>query len=413
MYTTPRRQIIRGASRVAGAVASYAARQAGKYFAAKAANKIKNYGKPKKKSSKKSRGYPDVSTGIYAGKFPRAYSRKYTLWDLCSRYGHTQRLESYGTVSDPDLVGVVHSTFCQNPYARLLAKIVVRALFARVGVNPASIEEPIDPRYNSASVELRYLLNGTMTVSTHTVALNDGIADIAATFFTVFTNALTSGTTHEFATISLYQNASVPLETVYLDTMILTLHSSSYLKLQNRTRGADAAAGVADAERVDNQPIVGYSVKCSGGVPRVRVGNTSTAATRIPIRIGTNGPTDTIAGVDVDINDREPFVKSYFTNGKYQRKLLLQPGMIRSSVIRYKWSGYLNNFFKSIKVTIETNEVTGAPGQSEIFTLEEVLNTGSSNNMVLAVENEFTVGGYLKAGKKKSMRIEQGVLAAL
>lgn len=355
----------------------------------------------------------DVSTGIYAGKFPRAYTRKYTLWDLCSRYGHTQRLESYGTVSDPDLVGVVHSTFCQNPYARLLAKIVVRTLFARVGVNPASIEEPIDPRYNSAAVELRYLLNGTMTVSTHTVALNDGIADIAATFFTVFTNALTTANTHEFATISLYQNASVPLETVYLDTMILTLHSSSYLKLQNRTRGADAAAGVADAERVDNQPIVGYSVKCSGGVPRIRGGNTSTASTRIPIRIGTNGPTDTIAGVDVDINDREPFSKSYFTNGKYQRKLLLQPGMIRSSVIRYKWTGYLNNYFKSIKITTESNEVTGAPGQSEIFTLEEVLNTGSSNNMVLAVENEFTVGGYLKAGKKKSMRIEQGVLAAL
>lgn len=406
---TPRRQIIRGAARVAGAVASYAANQAGKYMAAKAYNKLTNFGKPKKKSSKKSRGPPDVSHGVYAGKFNRRYTRKYNVWEVMSRYGHTQKLESYGVISDPDLVGFVHSTYCLNPIARLIAKIVVRTVFAKVGVNPASVEEALPPLYTGSTVELHYLTGGTASILVHTVTSTDGIADVAATFANIFVTAMTSGVEHVFTSISL-GSTTISIVQMSLDNMVFTIKSTSNVKLQNRTKGAEATG--SDADRVDNQPIVGYSVRCSGAVPRVRIGTSGNTA-RIPIRIGTNGPTDTIVGSTLDTNDREPLMKSYFTNSIASRKLMLQPGSIRSSSITHSWSGYFNNFFKSFKVSTDLSEIVGGPGKSEVFTLEEILNTGSSNNIQLAVENEYTVGGYLKQGKKRSMRIEHGTLGAL
>lgn len=369
---------------------------------AKATKKRKatSYTKTKVKK-RRYRRKPLTSIGYYTGKFARKYKRV-TEEERYLRNGYVVSTESSSTASDPDLVGVVHSTYSLTSYAVCLSKLLVRKILAKVGVNPVTAQESV-PIQIGSTFTLEYVdqQNATQVV-THTIGSGDSMETIASTFYNLCVSAFAGSGVVRFRELHYATSTGIVLHRLPLEEMVLKLFARSVLKVQNRTQSESASN---NADQVDNNPIHGYLVGCHGGIPQTRLGNDSA-----PIAIDSldlYGVTNFV-GSGLSSLDRQPFRRINFTNGAYEKSTVLQPGEIRNTNLYYRKSAYLNNFLKGFKVQTNNAQtvVRSAPGKSEVVMYEEMINTGALQNMLLAYEQEIFVCMDLIVGAKKAMRAE-------
>lgn len=388
---------LKSGGRSAAAAAGKFVREERKYKSAR-----RRLFKPKAKGNFSAQLVP----GVYSGKFKK-YSRKTTKVENFLKHGYVVTHEVAGTVEDPDIVGVAHSTYSWTWWAVTMASLFVRKLIYKAyGANPATCQELLGLSCQSF-VLTYYDESDTLLSVTHTYnGAVDTIQSVAATFTPICQTAVTTSGQVRFIDFIVSSTDGNYDYRLSLDDMRIKIFVQSVMKIQNRTQ-SDAGTNLVDV--VDNNPIVGYGVLCIGGVPQPRAGKTTFTTTPLD-ELDNNGFTS-VTGTQLQSLDREPFRKINFTNGKAEKRLLLQPGSIRSSRITSYKQGYLNNVIKSIRVGRYTfgADVKIAPGKSEVFMFEEIINTGVDKVLKIAYEKQLHVCMDLIQGKKKAIRMESRV----
>lgn len=392
------------ASSVPGIMKTPAKQRRTKRIAAKVLKDLKkSYTKTMVRKTKKRKSSRPGSNSLFVGKFDKPYKKVSTVEKFLTN-GFVVQLENTGTVVDPDVVGVAHSTYSHEGWARCLASVIIRKLiFRAVGANPATSTELLGLSCQSVIMTYSTNFSTLMQSVTHTYnGLTDTLKSVAATFSPIIEQAFGEGGSCFTLKEIIYVNLQAGYEyKMNLEDSRLVVYVKSALKIQNRTLSDGSSA---NTDQVDANPIKGYAVQCNGGIPNIRGVQITPPLSELD-QVGRA----TITGSSLNPADREPFRRINFTNGKYERKLLLNPGHIKYSTITSYKSGYLNNIIKSVRAipsTVGTLALKCAPGKSEAFMFEEVINTGADINMTLGYEQEIHVCMDLITGKKRAIRIE-------
>lgn len=362
------------------------------------------YTKPLFKVSRPKFNYKKTSKRSYRMKrFRRKVPKNLTMKERYMVNGFVSTLENYKSVSDPNTVSIIHSTFSRVGYATNLSSLLARKILQKIGFNPASSQETLNIP-SGAFFRLIYLdqfTNNSQTV-THTVGLVPTLQSIAASFYTTCLAFFDGNSSYRFTELR-YEAGGIVLHRLSLDDMVLKIWAQSVLKVQNRTLADDGTS--PNTDRVDTNPIHGYLITLKGGVPQVRLGNTNTQGSFDEISL--NGSGSAIGGSFAGL-DAQPYRRVNFINAYYEKPCMLKPGEIKHSVISHYFAGDINNVGKLFKV--ETNQaetkVRACPGKCQIYGFEELIRTADTININVGYEQEITICMDMVKGSKKAIRIE-------
>lgn len=339
----------------------------------------------------------------YRPKKVKYSGRRMTLKERYTVNGFVSTFENYKTVSDPNTVAVIHSTFSRVGYATTLSSLLARKILNRIGLNPASSQEIINLPAG-ALIKLIYLdqfLNTSQTV-THTVPASASLQAVASTFYATCVAFFDGNSSYRFTELR-YEAGGITLHRLSLDDMVLKIWVQSVLKVQNRTLADDGTS--PNTDRVDTNPIHGYAIRCRGGVPQTRIGNTVAQSNMDEI---TDKGSGYATGGQFNVLDAQPFRRVNFTNGSFEKPVMLKPGQVKSSIISHYFSGDINNIGKLFKVDTNQAEtkVRSAPGKCEVMGFEELIRTSESISISVGYEQEVTICMDMFKGKKRAIRIE-------
>jgi len=356
---------------------------------------------------------PYHGVGTFQGKFKKGNKKAGS--SMATKLGCQISVENHGNVSDPDLVVVGHNTFPIGWVSRAILMAILRKAFKKLGLNPTSLEQEIPGvAYNDAvgwRIELYYknIATGSVTIDGYTTQNDATLKSIADQFIGNFeeflfnfnsTNVRSQGvlerlTIHDSQAVGTYNRTHVDLN---LMNEVVVLYVSSSLKVQNRTIAASAAGedqSKFSTDRVDAQPIQGKKITFKGGRP---VTKEMVMADKFDMK--DSGWLKT-TGADLGSYNHEPPVKSTFANAYAQSNVRLEPGHIKFSKLNWGRRAYLNNMKASFNVKVAGGgTVASVPGKCEIIGFEEVINSGSSNNITVNFEQQLFISAYRVTGRQ-------------
>lgn len=317
--------------------------------------------------------------------------------------GYVLQLENASTVTDPDVVGITHSTFSLDSYALTLCNVIIRKLLNKIGYNPPTTQEALGlPGLPNIILYYKDNNNSTQSVTYLAIPSSESISGIAQTFFSIVRTGFTTSGTVRLTEIH-YACGDCFRSILNLEDMVVKIHSTSKLKLQNRTTSDGASLQI---EQVDNNPVEGYRILCKGAVPQ-----TNTVVSVPAIENVSNIGIATLQGATLGSFDREPFRKSNITNAYYEKYMKIGPGSIYTSTLHHYQSGYLNNIIKGSHAQVNgtSTVIKAGVGKCEVVMLQEIINSGTSVNINIAYEQEITLRMKLILGKKRAIRIDHRV----
>jgi len=174
--------------------------------------------------------------------------------------------------------------------------------------------------------------------------------------------------------------------------------STGVLALQTTTAG-----GTASTTQVDAQPIKGPVFEFStipktkqAGVGPLNLVNDSGV---MLFRKGQLSGSDNTAWA-------EPPVRKAFHNVVKSAYVRLPPGQLKDMNVTKEWEGYFEKVLLKWRITEETTAsvLNNCPGKSQIVFLEEELNSGSENPIVVAYETQHTIGCQFTTGSSPNMQ---------
>jgi len=366
-----------------------------------------------------------VSTGFDKGNFSKGKSLVKTYESSCLSKGFHITKETYGQVSDPHCVYMQHHTWQVNEISRCLYAAIVRELFNVAGypihevdrelfLNSgagASVSQPYfrivyeDRDPVSLNIVTQSLdINGNNTFST--------IVDSFGAVSNRIRDYLRGTIDHRPFSITLFSadvhNTGVEYLRSFrmcghidLEMVHATIPVTSTVEIQNRTSGATATgANIGNADRVDNQPVKGYLYHFKGADPRLKKTgplNSFNIASDLGISLWRAAVLGT--------NYQEPPVGQLWQNCDKKAKVLLNPGDIKKTSITHVYSGNMKSLMNKLRAKVweagDPSYVSGVPGVSQMFALEEKIRTVTSNILVCTYEREVKVGAFIKILKKK------------
>lgn len=394
------------------------------------------------------RALAGIATAKYKGKFKKPKRIKGpTLESQSLTRGYHSTTEVYGTVADPHCVYISHSTYYLEYMAKALQGALFRALFRKANItvdNKSDVLSLLNQENSRNSGDGTNLNVYYIVFMARNVANNSDVTTVSsaipvgATFesliggsyplYSYFYDTLAGSTTtdvytpHRLLLIrKLTATSSLAAVTEYdatvaeinLTTEHITLYVSSELKIQNRTKadltGSGETGDSLNADRVDNQPVYGYIYGFKNGDPRMKSPPTTTAAGALvkdTFNVIREEGIKLTRAVELtyDTGYNEPPNPKLFANCNKTVKVVLQPGDMKKSVIFHKWSGMLVNVLKRMACRYYVayggaQYLTGVPGKCEMFGLEEILRTASSNPITLAYECQKKIGCFTKSKK--------------
>lgn len=384
--------------------------------------KLKKSGLPYKK-----RG---VATGRYSTKVrPKKRRRKGDVKkEKYMKHGYVRVSERHGLVTDPDCVYVGQSTYNLDEFPYIIMVAMLRHLFRIAGldIDKSGRILPITQSGLTTSAEgVRIVLTGINETSgaeevirqidsgpastLDTLVRQDELANTAL-FQTLRDLLVGGGTTplQNWARLSVYYLQGTPqvmrlMASMNLADYSINLWSKTHLKIQNRTKGA--TSGDVEADAVDNQPLYGY-------VYQFNAGNVST------VEIGGQWNTNAVRSDGLVIRKgallgqpfKEPQPPKVFKNCIKSAKCGIQPGDIKSSTIDSVFKGNFKDVVRRLRGNLNTgvnnNGVLRAPGKVQLWALEEIINSGSDQNITVQYEKESIIGCYFKKSKKPLMLMD-------
>ena len=370
----------------------------------------------KSDQKKVSKAYSGMSTGSYSGKFKKV-SRKVGPYqkkkEVSQALGFVINKEIYGKIADPDCVYLGHSTYDLDTIAFCITSALLRKLFKIAGYNVTSGDEAMSLESytagsgSSAGFTLVWTIErGDGTVDTFTYNLVTGStlnsvvssSGLATKITQMMENA--GGSRPDLGTFEnlwLYRNTGERFLVAHiaLKNEIVSIWAKSTLTIQNRTKSADS--GSSETNQIDSVPCKGLRYKFRGAVMHSKQQDNIHLSRMIRNGLLLHRASE----LNPSSVFKEPPAAKEWNNcigSSYER---LDPGSIKKGTVFFQKSGYLNSLLSSMagKMGSTGTDVVYAPGSSELYALEEVVNTGSSNNLTLQYEREFTTGCITRKGK--------------
>lgn len=395
-----------GGAAVAGPVAVGAAAGAMVYYAGKYLYDI-FYQK-----NANSTGFGMANT--YGGKWMLGKNYKKGLRDKYQAYGAVNIVETYGTVSDPNLVVVGHSTWNLKAIAEAIAVATIRKLFRRAGYDVSSPYAELELITSSLSGADGFVVvfqvmdsDGTAAEATTTITNDMSLQGVANDkLYNYIYNSLTGENPSTLQVITLYQKHSGAFDSQRLSAQlnmkreVINMTCMSQLTVNNRSiHGTEA--GTETADDMDTCPLKGPVFEFRG-IPKTKQPfawklNTTDISgvllTTAAAQIGTN------------VNDyQEPPTKTQFSNVSKSAYCRLPPAAIRQLSCASTHRGYFNNILVGgSRAVTENNRVAFIPGKSQMLFLEEEINRGSATSIKLSYENQHTIGVELVTTKAPAM----------
>jgi len=405
--------------------------------------------KSMKKRAVKTKRFTYQGTGTYVGKFKKGRKNKQTFNAKFLSQGCLLTLEQYGKVQDPDCAYLLHSSghivnTCQAISNALIRRILMKAGFKITNMqSELAVQAPLPTNSdtaldNSAGLRFVYVAKDQVTGAYRTLFYdtvdNQSYANICINFDSMMNslidyvrNDTTNGNPlFEPYKLSLYTRDQYTSGTswnmaaeMHLEDCKIEIGYVSTIAIQNRTLAATSAD--ADIDRVDTQPLKGYTYEFKHADPRLK--DSSTAHTPAILNnslwndmndkglrlIRGNefiGPGHTILGeLNLHGGATEPLEPKYFANCDKSAKVILNPGDIKKMTFSYTLKGKVTNIIKKLKVK-QWNSVEGSysgmVGKSQMIALEELMRTDSSQHVTLAYERELKIGCIVRAGLRQA-----------
>lgn len=389
------------------------------------------------KEEKKKRSPPRYSS-VYKGRFrkPKKLTKK---GDAFLKSGFVHTTEINGTVSDPEICYIGHCSYSGVQLFECIMQSMFRKLFMKcVNMNLTSVTQTILGTDAPSAANYRVILYMTSlttgSVPTYSYDLvagetlyslcGDYSAGLAANAATIIDrirlwatgDGVTSGNNGIVPkSLRLYRPQETSGATQYqfagelrLDQEMVTIFGKSEIKIQNRTLAADASA---DANDVTATPICGKRYEFKGAYPKFKLDDIG--ATLHLFNPKSHSGVSLVRGADItplgtQINQGllEPPNAKIFWNCVKARKLILNPGVVKSAVVYHKIKKSFTDILRYINfqftdgVSTTSVQVRGI-GNYQLFALEEVMNVNSDQNIVVAYEVNRSYGAYFSTMKPR------------
>jgi len=360
-----------------------------------------------------------IYSGYNAGKFkkPKRVKSKDSVY---GNKGIYQTYEIHGRVNDPDCVYISHQSVDGYEVIDTAIQALMRKLFEKAGFRIASLTDLLTSTAITTSVSWRIQLTRlnaktgaeSVQVQYDTVAA-DTITSVALQFLPAFleyaagftnTGAGNAGidTQNPHRIILFRQDVNVTTGYVFeteirLQEEILCVMGSSELKVQNRSL---SSTGSADAEDVNNNPLVGRLYEFNS-MPKIR-NKGAFPLMSIPVDKGVQ----LVRGASFpDPAWKEPPVPSVFSNVKKHSKVSLPPGGIKTTKISYKKHMNFLTFLQKIRLQYGTGVeflATYSIFPLQIIALEDMINVNAVEKINVAYEANKTLGVYFKTMSKRT-----------
>jgi len=350
--------------------------------------------------------------GKYAGKLTAQRGRgTISVRNQYQKNGAIAIMETFGLVTDPDMVAVGHITFQLEVVVRAIVYCTLRKLFRKAGliIENTSQEINIVNFTDSGTLTMEWTVmdtDGSITTGTYGIG-NDVTLDILyanSGFKTVIEDMIKDANPKKLQKIGLSAPAGLTsanlISVLYMKQEKLEVTVNAHTVIQNRTLGAAASDS---SLAVNAQPLKGPIFEFSG-IPKTKQVNavvlnaTQTSAGVILFRRNQLGSGDLNAWA-------EPPVKKAFNNCTKAGYVRLAPGELRDMEASKTWTGYFENILCGrFRYAAENAFVSHAPGMSQVVYLEEELNSGSANKISVAYETQHTCGVSLITSNAANMQ---------
>lgn len=247
-----------------------------------------------------------------------------------------------------------HTTAHANEMFTMFMMACIKKVLAQAGVNIYSWDQafrngaPLSDYVSTGDV-FQFVYKTTVNAVPFTVtgtSLTVGAGqvtfiDLATSLFVIVNAAMVAGTIQDGAVLQEFQYKPVGAKVFKINLLDskIDLFVKSALKMQNRSLNA---AGDNEADDVNNVPIYGKSYQ---GFGNGAVQRTSDAITLLA---GTNNTVPIAADGSPFSNFSEPVNASELTHVLYTGKAKLEPGQIRTSVLKYKSVITVQTFWQQI-----------------------------------------------------------------
>lgn len=317
----------------------------------------------------------------------RRQAKKKKLKGASAAKGIHGTLEHGAVLTALDAIYAGHCTAPRDVIMRIAFQAALKQLAKTMGIRIIDLDDSVTagPYFLGTNDEFKFEYyssaeSTTTTVITHIVGIGNTWRQIAQTFANiVFATPEQSQIIPSYLrftnSTSEYQPCRLELKYTYF-----MFDMKSSMKLQNRTINA---AGENEADDVDNVPIYGKSIGGSGTGCQALFPNSSS-----PGQIVCDLANGTIDKTSLSNNLKEPLSGFFFPKSTKQGKVRLDPGEIRTNVLRYKKNVTLQTLFKAFAYSGSTKVI--APfGNFVFFQLEKMIDSGSALNIILAYETNL------------------------
>ncbi|MFM7088154.1 MAG: hypothetical protein ACKOW9_01295 [Candidatus Paceibacterota bacterium] len=332
--------------------------------------------------------------------------------------------ETFGKVTDLNLVGVGHTSFAISEVCEAVALAIVRKLLRKSGIFVDNVDQVLTLDGMSTSANRWYIgwetydSNGTLAQSYYNFPANVTLAiicqagPIGSGLSNVIYDMITDENPKQIGRILLGVNpgpASVNHAVINMKHEIVEIECAVHTVIQNRTYAqVDGVApgnyAGAQTDLVGVQPLKGPVFQFKGIPQTKQFGVVSVNSAYIDgIYLFANS---LLAANDVNAW-KEPPINKAFNNCELNGYTRLNPGQLKDFAISDTYRGYFANIISGkFKVLTEDGVMQKCPGRSQIVWLEEELNSGSENKITVAYETQHVIGCNLISSKNPNMQPE-------
>lgn len=347
-----------------------------------------------------------------AGKFRKR--KKVRKANPSLRLGSSKVIETGGEISssagglDRKVLYIGHSTFNRDQVLASVCRAIVRKLYSLADFDCSSFEDLLPAGNGGHQINLE-AYDGVNDISINTyngIAFNNtqtyfAIAeDLADTITSIAANPNRSIEIQTIRLIAEDQGGLQrrPLASMTAKDIMLHLHFTSKLTVQNRTLATNDAVSDPnrdEANNVEHNPLRGRRYMWTGNAPVQR----SLTTTRQTVQLAPQGNSGFMSYIPEDAEDlarwHKPPLPQFFRNCKKSSRISISPGEIKSSYLLYKKSISLFTFFRLFDDNLRqmnipsTAAVRTSMGNSEVIGVEKLLDS-RQNEPVIALGYELT-----------------------
>lgn len=366
--------------------------------------------------------FAGYSVGRYGGKFKAVRKKLGSVGKLENMYmsrGYVMKKETQGSIADSTCVYLGAGTYNRDQIVKAVYGAALRKLLQKAGLIVTSADEipsfqdfrtgggqPLAGGFylklswtneNGQYLQEREFWGDTVTFGSKASAgiIHDIIRDQL--------DDDGGYNIKEYGKLGLYEEIGGPFpdrihSEINLKDEMLNVAVHITFAIQNRTKGAATGAN-ENLDRVDNQPLHGWQYLHNKSLPQVR-----SNAIHNQLEYASEDGIMLWRADQLPQPLREPPPPRFFTTTIKQSRVRIQPGDIKKTYCSFVYKGSFNHMMThTLENTFGSTGPGRISGRNILFALEELINSGSSNNIEVVYECTRMTGAYMTTRRRKTM----------